>query len=329
VVKQAAIVQSTGGHGSSCLRKRRLPGLNAALWDTWGIERDSYLKVQFKDVLQGKIPEDWDMKQDGKWILTNSTILKTAPLRRAHAVLFLLPYGSLDDREQMEFLHDHFEIFQNEIGVYVLLTCMDKLVPEIRSKINRMDELKEIQQKRSEAAAAIGIPLNRIYVSVPYLEEDQRNFEIDRLNYRILDLLLQSAVEYLTIGAGRQLKKTGIKGHTSPQNLLNVAKKLVKITEQKGDRRKEEKLKASILNENEEVTLPPESDSSEPSLKRSGKSSLLNKKCKSCKENIANAFIKHETNICHGYCDVCAEIFQSCKDPCPNCKKKIVAIIVK
>jgi len=358
IIKQAAVVKGSGGHGTTSLRRRPLDGLKACLWDTWGLERDAYVKVSFKDVIQGNIPEDWDMENDGKKIRDKAS--KTAIIRRAHAVLFLIPWGDLKDEEQMEHLHSHFEILgKNEINPYVLLTHADKAsgVQDLRQKvkdgtgITSFDEMKELLETRKRAQSLLGIPLNQIYVSLTYLEEGERNFAIDRLNYRILDLLLGSAVEYLTIGAGKQDK------NSSSRSLMQDEQRLEELKKRKdgafettgGDGGDDDDdgddgddladaIAASVkIAPEPSQPAPSRATSSRVSSSRatgdtkrgtpSKKRGTPSKKCQYCKKNRAEMSLKHPSSICHGFCEECAELLSSCNEACPSCDQEIVKIL--
>jgi hypothetical protein len=64
-----------------------------------------------------------------------------------------------------------------------------------------MGEHVEIENQRVAAAQAFGVPLSRVHISVPYLSEKKRGFDLERQAYVLLDSALQAAVEFKTLGA--------------------------------------------------------------------------------------------------------------------------------
>jgi hypothetical protein len=85
------------------------------------------------------------------------------------------------------------------LNLIVVLARADEIEPNVRA--DPMGEFVEIENQRVAAAQAFGVPLSRVHISVPYLTEKKRGFDLERQAYMLLDTALQAAVEFKTLGA--------------------------------------------------------------------------------------------------------------------------------
>jgi len=77
----------------------------------------------------------------------------------------------------------------------LLLTRVDEFHAKIRAAPNV--NYPEVQQLRRNAANLLNIAERRVFYNLNYISESTRNFEIDKLNYSILEEATKCAKEYI------------------------------------------------------------------------------------------------------------------------------------
>jgi len=161
---------------------------NLFVWDTWGLSPKNYHGNQLSYLVAGLMPEGWTMVDGVDRRDPNDSDLNkcTAKFRRSHAVLFFLPAGSLHDADEMRRLGEEFEkLIRQKINPIVLIAMADCEEPEIRSQ--PFGTFESMEKVTKAASVALNIPPNRIFPAVPYRNEKDRNFDVDRLAYTILE----------------------------------------------------------------------------------------------------------------------------------------------
>jgi hypothetical protein len=79
----------------------------------------------------------------------------------------------------------------------IVIARADEIDTSIRTA--PMAKCAEIEAQRESAAQCFGIPLSRVHISVPYCAEEERVFDIERQAYKLLDAVLQAAVEFKSL----------------------------------------------------------------------------------------------------------------------------------
>jgi hypothetical protein len=175
-----------------------LPELNCKVWDTWGLNGDTYKHNELEWIVQGLLPSGWSMEE----VKPNAEIMlrdfRTKDLRRQHAVLFFLTAPMFEDVDEMEHAKRQFaKISSMGLNPIIVIARADEIDTSIRAA--PMAKCAEIEAWRKRAAWDFSIPLSRVHISVPYCAEEKRVFDIERQAYKLLDAVMQAAVEFKTI----------------------------------------------------------------------------------------------------------------------------------
>jgi len=217
-------------------------------------------------------------------------------VRKMHAVLLLIPCGSLQDENDMGNLRKQLaNLIKEKINPIVLLARVDEQIPGIRKA--PLADTKEFTELRAMAARKFNLPSASIFPCVPYTDERERVFDIDRLAFMILEVALNSARNHVTFQMSPE-EKTGPKV-VSPSK-APVFSPFPSTPEVSG--------RKSVIKIEE--TSPPKV-----------------KICKACDENVVNASIIHDDSQIHLVCCFeCAQNLQEAGLPCPQCQKPFRAV---
>lgn len=86
---------------------------NINLWDTWGLNKQSYHPKLIQQFNQGFIPKNYNMTDMSfKSAAGMSQYSHAAPMRKAHSIIFFIPWGSLSDSEELELTKACFREFK-------------------------------------------------------------------------------------------------------------------------------------------------------------------------------------------------------------------------
>jgi len=158
------------------------------------------ISVEGEGILQGNLPSNWDMSDKIsdhiEAIDANRTSKKD---RRIHSVLFFIPQAVVSDPNQektRKLISENFEIISKKgYNPLLLLTRVDEINNKIRSAPNI--NYPEVQELKQKAGGLLNIAERRVFYNLNYISEKTRNFEIDKLNYSILEEATKCASEYI------------------------------------------------------------------------------------------------------------------------------------
>jgi hypothetical protein len=210
ITQHVAVVRGGSDHGTTTLRKHELEGLNTSLWDSWGLSDENYKNSELTAIVNGFLPSHWkmhramDSKENQAAIMQN---LNTSKFRRAHCVLFFIPASFAEDNpEQMEVAKKQFDAVTNMgLNPIVVVSRGDELASDLRD--DPMMKLPSAQTQQlpqpaqhlnsvcQQVAQYFGIPLSRVHVSVPYKDEEERQFDLERRAYKLLEAAMHAAMK--------------------------------------------------------------------------------------------------------------------------------------
>jgi len=132
--------------------------------------------------------------------------IASAAQRKQHAVIFMFPYTLFCDESVIDArVRDaklYFKQFLRQgIQPLVVITQADAQCPELRK--NPTNTYPQTEQMRSTCAKQLGVNLGHVYLQVNYIAERERNFNIDKNTFRILEAAQNRAIEQLTFEAKR------------------------------------------------------------------------------------------------------------------------------
>jgi len=123
----------------------------------------------------------------------------TAEYRMPSACLFLIPASSLmlDNDPMLTSLRSFFKKIQRfNVQPLVLISLADEQCPELRQ--NAMAVHPRVEEMRQKTAEYLKIPINQIFVPVNYTSETERDWNIDRNVFRIIEAAVRAASQKIT-----------------------------------------------------------------------------------------------------------------------------------
>ena len=190
-------VHGSDDHCTVSLRCIDADGLPLRMWDTKGLTTENYKGPELEAIMKGSLPHGWDMDRHiDQTMLSESHDSKVEAIRfgrTPHAVVFMLPYGELDDTdgEFMQKILDQFsKIVRLGINPIVLVAKLDDADKKVRADPCASNGTKGAKLKA--AAEFLGIPVGNVYPSINYLDLS-KSFEIDRNLAIILHRILSMA----------------------------------------------------------------------------------------------------------------------------------------
>jgi len=166
------------------------PGVKVNIWDTWGLTPETYQGNELEMILEGKLPDGWEMKDS---IEQNAAALadfiRDKAARKIHSIIFFIPQAALSD-PNMEKLRRTIAVFFTQlvhfgINPLILVTKVDEVNTAVRG--NPCGEYKDLEQLREKAAKLLNVGPNNIYYNINYFRELEKTFEIDRMTFQILN----------------------------------------------------------------------------------------------------------------------------------------------
>ncbi|EOD13714.1 hypothetical protein EMIHUDRAFT_246646 [Emiliania huxleyi CCMP1516] len=190
-------VHGSDDHCTVSLRCIDADGLPLRMWDTKGLTTENYKGPELEAIMKGSLPHGWDMDRHiDQTMLSESPDSKVEVIRfgrTPHAVVFMLPYGELDDTdgEFMQKILDQFsKIVRLGINPIVLVAKLDDADKKVRADPCASNGTKGAKLKA--AAEFLGIPVGNVYPCINYLDLS-KSFEIDRNLAIILHRILSMA----------------------------------------------------------------------------------------------------------------------------------------
>ena len=155
------------------------------LWDTWGVDESNYRYEFLSDILQGKIPDGFEMMlaNHGNNVVTPSPPMSTVH-RRIHGVFMFVPIGVLEDNPMCQRIRNLIEeINKMEINTDIVITRADTIInPQIH---------------KTQISVQFDIPENRVHLVSNYTKDTEKNFLIDKVTLEILNIMVAKCEKYI------------------------------------------------------------------------------------------------------------------------------------
>lgn len=194
-LQSRAAVGGSSDHTTNMLTVYRLyenvAGLSTVrlnLFDLWGLTAVNFRCKQLLDVLEGRVPEGYQMKERQACKTDLADISMSQQERRIHSLLLFVPISILDCTDLLSRIKESLTIALQDYAINPLLIVT-------RASSQTLEEQEAI---RSRLSAELVYPMNRIYLVDNYVEEKGKSFEIDRRTLAILQDAITSGFQFIS-----------------------------------------------------------------------------------------------------------------------------------
>jgi len=199
---QKAVAGGATDHVTVKLQKHELPKTNITLWDCWGLTTKTFKGNEMELILDGRLPNNWEMgeklEEKADFIAQGA---ETAFKRQIHGVLFFIPQASLSDpnaSSARQLTKQNFQsMVSKDYNPILLLTRVDEVNKQVRE--NPTGTYPDLISLKQKAANTLNIAGNRVLYNVNYVDEQKRNFALDKGTYKVLYQVVQFAYQKMEI----------------------------------------------------------------------------------------------------------------------------------
>ncbi|XP_065826575.1 uncharacterized protein [Oscarella lobularis] len=171
-----------------CYNISRLhPNCYFNLWDTWGLDETSFVPQQVKYLVNGQLPLGWRREYSVDEYDNHINRIKT----------------SLTQGMKLDLLREAFQLLVNEgLSPILVLSKVDEMDPALRR--NAFMLTSKLEELRQKAAVLFQLPIERVTYTVNYLQENERNWDIEALAYKNLVAALDSCETFIQNDRSRE-----------------------------------------------------------------------------------------------------------------------------
>lgn len=192
---------------------KTFPDVKFNLWDTWGLDENSYTDELVCTLVDGKLPKRWKMNMKWSQYKQRFEEMPEKIATQMHAIVFFVPQAMLTDIDDEETarIQKMFQVLTDKLYTpLVILTKVDEVCPTIRA--DPLSTQKEVEELRQKTATLFRIGLNNVHYTVNYTVESERTFGIEALAYENIELALQHCESFVQARIMRygSVKETGV-----------------------------------------------------------------------------------------------------------------------
>jgi len=166
-------------------------------FDIWGLDSNNFQGSMFLDVLTGKLPPDYKMKERTTFTEKMAETSWQAHERRIHSVLFFMPFSVVDNPKIVNVLSRNFSICTTEYH-------MNPVV--IVTRAAQAGGIAEQEEVKKIIADKFNIPAGNMYMFDNYTSEKAKTMCIDKKTLEILMKAIESCQTYQTFFIDQLIK---------------------------------------------------------------------------------------------------------------------------
>ncbi|KAI9138880.1 hypothetical protein BKA69DRAFT_1127004 [Paraphysoderma sedebokerense] len=203
---QRAMVGTGTGSLTTELSKYVCPGIpRLVLWDTKGWDKNSYEQGELNYILDGNIPDFFDLSRPITYSVPGFN-QKPTILDRIHVMLLLIFASSISAEyfEKMSKFRDAARI--RNIPILALLTKIDKVNENIYTDVKNVYQSTAIRAMMEDVANRLGVSANCVLPVKNYYNELEPHIPVDCLALDVLIRVLFAAEDHF---ANEVRKKPG------------------------------------------------------------------------------------------------------------------------
>lgn len=203
-IRASTVVKTGGGLSHSTVETKalKIPGLHLTMRDIWGSSETNYTRESklFPALLQGFLPSEWKMGTD---LQDNQDALEAGEAsrysRRIHAVIFFLNAATIaaDDEAEMAVVKENLLQLQClDYEPMVVISKVDLQSTNGQFAADTLGKHPELDKLKKMAAEKLGTAVKNITFGYNYVNQESRDFQVDRVTYTILEMALHRAQDF-------------------------------------------------------------------------------------------------------------------------------------
>jgi len=146
-------------------------------FDIWGLEGDNYKDDMLLDVLGGKLPDGYTMRERTSYTEEMKEMDWEKYQRRIHSVLVFMPIGVLDNPKMVTALINNLKLCVTNVKVNPILVV---------TRASLGGDLKQQEIIKTKIAQKFNMPAGSIYMVDNYTTEQEKTMRIDKKTLEIL-----------------------------------------------------------------------------------------------------------------------------------------------
>jgi len=161
----------------------QMPGLESVIlnfFDIWGLDDKNFKHRMLLDVLNGTLPEGYQMKERTRNTHELENSLWKRYERRIHCVLTFVPCSILDSEKIVQAIRENLQLCVTDYKIVPLL------VVTRASTVGGQDEQNGL---KTRIATKFSIPESNIYMMDNYTTEKEKSMRVDKM---VLDILVKA-----------------------------------------------------------------------------------------------------------------------------------------
>jgi len=183
VVSSVAAVGGGSNHVTRDITRFKLsqmPGLGSVIlnfFDIWGLDNNNFQHRMLLDVLNGTLPEGYQMKERTTSTEELEHSLWKKYERRIHCVLTFMPCSILDSPMIVKAIKENLQLCVSDYRINPLL---------VLTRASQVGDQPAQDKLKTEVAKAFGLPEANIYMMDNYTKEKEKSMRVDKMVLEIL-----------------------------------------------------------------------------------------------------------------------------------------------
>jgi len=194
----------------------QMPGLESVIlnfFDIWGLDKDNFQHKMLLDVLNGTLPEGYQMKERTRNTEELEQSLWKRNERRIHCVLTFMPAGILQSKPIVTALKANLQICVSDYRIVPILVV---------TRASTVGGQEEQNAMKKAIGMEFSLPEANIYMMDNYTTEKEKSMRVDKMVLDILVKAVENSKSFQRAWRNRLLDDLNVKFKSCPKCKQNL-----------------------------------------------------------------------------------------------------------
>jgi len=193
VVSSVAAVGGGSTHVTRDITRFKLsqmPGLGSVIlnfFDIWGLDNNNFQRGMLLDVLNGTLPEGYQMKERTTSTEELEKSLWKKYERRIHCVLTFMPCSILDNEKTVTALKENLQLCVTDYRINPII---------VLTRASMVGDQAAQELVKSKVAKTFSVPEANIYLMDNYTKEKEKSMRVDKMVLEILVKSVENSISF-------------------------------------------------------------------------------------------------------------------------------------